>query len=201
MPFRAIDVPPHWRILAPDVPVDTPTPLERQSVIRLESGRGFGTGSHETTQLCLLALSHWLRTGAKPQRVLDFGAGSGILSIGAALAGAKVLAIEIDEQAIEHARRNVALNGVGAWIEFRTRLSDDDGPFDWVLANVLRQVLLDFAEPLCSRLAPKGKLILSGLFGTDVPAILSRYRALLPTMNCDVFERGDWRAVTFQATG
>ncbi|HEY5960554.1 MAG TPA: 50S ribosomal protein L11 methyltransferase [Polyangiaceae bacterium] len=198
MPFRVIDLPPYWRILPPNVPADSAGPSQALSLVRLESGRGFGTGSHETTQLCMLALGHWLRAGPTPQRVLDFGAGSGILAIAAALAGARVLAVEIDEPSIAHAHQNAVLNGVEQRIEFRTHLGEEDPPFDLIFANVLKQVLLDYAEPISKRLSERGKLILSGLFATDIPAILGRYRPLLPSMIGEVFERGDWRALTFR---
>jgi ribosomal protein L11 methyltransferase len=167
------------------------------SLLRIKPGPGFGLGTHETTQLCLLGLGHLLRTGFKPQTVLDFGTGSGILAIGAALSGARVEAVEIDEMAIEHARENAALNDVDELIEFRTRTSEPARQFDLVFANIVYLVLLENAEALCARQLRSGRMILSGLFGTDVPGILARFKPLLIPMTAQVYERGEWRAVVF----
>ena len=198
MAFQGIDLPPYWRVLPPSVALSERGPVSNLSLLRIKPGRGFGVGNHETTQLCLLGLGHYLRTGPCPRTVLDFGAGSGILAVAAALSGAHVQAVEIDELAIENARENAALNGVEPLIEFRTHLSEPAEPFDLVLANILNKVLLDHADALCARQSRFGQMILSGLFGTDVPGILARYRPLLAPMTPEVYERGDWRAVVFK---
>ncbi len=197
MSFQGIDVPPFWRVLPLEIEPGTRGPLDNLSLLRIKPGRGFGVGTHETTQLCLLGLGHFLRTGLQPKRVLDFGAGSGILAIAAALAGAHVEAVEIDECAIENARDNAVLNGVESLIDHRTRMSEPPEAFDLVLANILNKVLIEYAEALCARQSRNGRMILSGLFGTDVPGILARYRPLLAPMKPEVYERGDWRAVVF----
>ena len=198
MAFQGIDLPPFWRVLPPSVELSDRRPLDSLSLLRIKPGRGFGVGNHETTQLCLLGLGHYLHLGRRPRTVLDFGAGSGILSVAAALSGARVQAVEIDELAIENARENAALNGVEPLIEFRTHLSEPAEPFDLVLANILNKVLLDHAEALCARQSRDGQMILSGLFGTDVPGILARYRPLVAPMTPEVYERGDWRAIVFK---
>jgi ribosomal protein L11 methyltransferase len=197
MSFQGIDVQPFWRVLAPQNDPGARGPLSNLTLLRIKPGRAFGVGTHETTQLCLLGLGHLLRSGAQPQRVLDFGAGSGILAIAAALAGARVEAVEIDEAAIENARENAALNGVESLIDYRTQLSEPPAQFDLVLANILNKVLLEYAEPLCARQSSSGRMILSGLFGTDIPGILARYKPLLPSMKAEIYERGEWRAVMF----
>lgn len=167
------------------------------SLLRIKPGHGFGTGAHETTQLCLLGLGHFLRTDFKPRTVLDFGSGSGILAIAAALSGAQAEAVEIDEQALENAGENAALNNVAKLIDFRTHLSEPERPFDIVMANILYQVLLEHAGPLCARQSRTGRMILSGLLGSDVPGILARYKPLLAPMTARIHERGEWRAITF----
>jgi ribosomal protein L11 methyltransferase len=197
MSFQGIDIPPFWRVLPAEIDPSTRGPLGNLTLIRIRAGHGFGIGTHETTQLCLLGLGHLLRTDPKPATVLDFGAGSGILAVAAALCGARVEAIEIDERAIENARENAALNGVESQIELRTHLSEPAPSFDLVLANILNQVLLAHAEQLCARQSRKGQMILSGLFGTDVPGILARYKPLLAPMTAEIYERGDWRAIAF----
>jgi ribosomal protein L11 methyltransferase len=167
-------------------------------ILRIHPTSAFGDGTHETTQLCLLGLGHFLRTGFRPKAVLDFGAGSGILAIAAASFGARVEAVEIDENASESARHNACLNGVADLIDFRTRLSEPSRPSSLVLANVVRKVLLDYATALCARQARDGKMILSGLLTTDVPEVLACYKPLLQPMAAQVYERREWRAVVFE---
>src|ERR1039457_3890642 len=95
---------------------------------------------NQTTQLCLLELGHLLRTEFMSATVLDFGRGSRILAIGAALSGAKVEAVEINERAIENARENATLNHVEQLIEFRTQMSEPVREFDLVFANIVNPV-------------------------------------------------------------
>lgn len=198
MSFSGIDIAPFWRVLPSGVPVEALGPAQGgMSVIRIDSGPGFGVGTHETTQLCMLALGHLQRSGHRAARVLDFGSGSGILAIAAALSGASVSAIECQTAAVEHARHNAQLNAVDDRISFDTELRDSSEQFDLVLANILNQVLLEHAEPLCRRVRRDGRLILSGLFATDVPGVLARYKGLLAPMQPQIFERGHWRAIMF----
>jgi ribosomal protein L11 methylase PrmA len=118
-----------------------------------------------------------------------------ILAIAAALSGACVHAVEINEQAIENARENATLNGLDQLIEFHTSLDEPAEEFDLVFANILRRVLIENAGALRVRQSRIGRMILSGLFGTDVPAILARYKPLLSPMTAHIHERGEWRAV------
>jgi len=104
MAFQGIDLPPFWRVLPASVELSERGPLNDLSPLRIKPGRGFGVGNHETTQLCLLGLGHYLRTGPRQRTVLDFGAGSGILSIAAALSGAHVQAVDLSEGMIGEAR-------------------------------------------------------------------------------------------------
>ncbi|MFO0727592.1 MAG: 50S ribosomal protein L11 methyltransferase [Myxococcota bacterium] len=189
-----VDLSPYWRVL----PSSPPEP-ERPGapILRIAPGQGFGDGSHETTQLCLMAIGYLARTGSRPQRLLDFGAGTGILSIAGALLGARVEAVEIDPRALTEAAENAQLNGVQAAIETRTTLSEPPSSFDLVVANILLPVLLDFAEALAARLSPAGHLVLSGLVATDVPALRARYGPLLPGHAPEIYARGQWRAVVY----
>jgi len=188
----SVDVPPFWRIRPPGAP-------EPDGGVRivLEAGPGFGDGAHETTQLCLQAMAAAPR--AASARMLDFGSGSGVLSIGAARLGLSVDAVEIDAAAIEHAAHNAGLNGVASSIRVHRTLDALQGPYALVVANILRPVLLSFAPVLVSRLAANGTLVLSGLLSTDVPEIIARYSALLGGRRPTVHERGEWRAVVFWA--
>ena len=69
--------------------------------------------------------------------------------------------------------------------------------FDLVMANILSPVLLDHAEALCARQSRDGRMVLSGLVATDVPAILARFKPRLAPMKAETYERGEWRAVVF----
>jgi ribosomal protein L11 methyltransferase len=194
-PTTAFEIPPRWRIAAPGQGLDA----SRIDVV-MAPGPGFGSGEHPTTQVCLQAISAVAPRAKAGWRMLDFGSGSGILAIGAAKLGAKVEAVEIDPQAIEHGEENVRLNGVADRVRFSARLDQATGPFELIVANILRPVLLDFAPELAARLAAGGALVLSGLVSTDVPEVGARYATLLGRPRPEVYERGEWRALVWRAT-
>ena len=195
--FRGVTLAPYWRIVPPAQPVEGPLPT-----IVVSTGAGFGVGTHETTQLCLLALGHLLRTYPVPVAVLDFGAGTGILGVAAARrAGSRVDAVEIDEAARAHARETARLNGVADLVDVRETMAEPPATFDLVLGNVLCDVLLEYAGPLCERQSRGGHMVLSGLVATDVPAIVARYSPLLAPMRAQIFERDEWRAVMYSGGG
>jgi ribosomal protein L11 methyltransferase len=129
--------------------------------------------------------------------MLDFGAGNGILGIAGAMRGAKVECVEIDENALNEARRNAEINDLYGLFDFRTILSTTGTRFEVIAANILVAVLIAFVDELTTRLTPNGHLILSGLTSTDVPSILINYRRRLPQHNANIFERGAWRVVIF----
>jgi ribosomal protein L11 methyltransferase len=140
-----------------------PEKKEGRIVIQIDPGMAFGTGTHETTRLCLEAIErHW-----RGRSLLDVGTGTGILAIAAALLepGSRVVAIEIDPQAVEVARENLAINGVLGSVEL---LEGQPGllageEFDVVVANLTAEVIIDLVEDLESRIAAGGYLILSGI--------------------------------------
>lgn len=153
-PFRVgrrLVVTPPWEHpeLAPD---DIP--------LVIDPGMAFGTGSHPTTQLCLVALEDYVRPGA---RVADIGTGSGILAIAAAKMGAShVAANDNDPLAVRIARENAAANGVP--VEITDALPT--GQYDAVVANILADVIIGMAEELQALLAPGGVLLVSGIIDT-----------------------------------
>ena len=160
-------------------------------------GSGFGDGRHPTTQVCLQALAA-LAPRERPWRLLDFGSGSAILSLAAVRLGATADAVEIDPGAIEHAARNLVLNGATDRVRQVTSLSECSGCFDFIVANILRAVLVSFAADLVDRLAPGGVVVLSGLVSTDVPAIIARYAPLLGGARPEIYERDEWRALVWR---
>jgi len=131
--------------------------------VSIDPGMAFGTGSHQTTQLCLLLLQRRMRAGA---RVLDVGAGSGILSIAAALLGAsECLGVDVDPYAVRNARENAARNGVGGVAAFREGdlALGVDGRYDVVLANIVADAVIKLLPDARRLLAPGGVAILSGV--------------------------------------
>ncbi|OFZ80418.1 MAG: hypothetical protein A2583_15660 [Bdellovibrionales bacterium RIFOXYD1_FULL_53_11] len=190
--FKGLRVEPCWAVLPPwlDAPADGARPGDVR--IKINPGAGFGTGTHETTQLCLGAIGD-RRSSIAGKRVLDFGSGSGILAIASALLGARADAVEVDPLARDNALANSALNGVA--LEFTEHL----GPacdYDIVIANILRPVLVEHARELCGRLRRGGAMILSGLLEKDVREVSDLYSALLGA-GFAVREKGDWRALEF----
>jgi ribosomal protein L11 methyltransferase len=188
-----VHIAPRWLILSPGAAAP-----EGALPIRLLEGAGFGDGSHPTTALCLQALGA-LAPRRRPFRLLDFGSGSGVLSIAAAAhLDAIVDAVEIDPRAIAHAERNFRANAVTGRVRQLTTVDEARAPFDFVVANILRSVLSSFAERLVQSLAPGGVLVLSGLVSTDVPQVSTRYAPLLGGRRPELYERGEWRALVWR---
>jgi len=190
----SIHVAPRWQVLPIDGAVDGDA-----IPIRLDAGPGFGDGSHPTTQLCLQAIAALAPRG-RTWRLLDVGSGSGILSIAGARLGASVDAVEIEPLAIEHADRSYRANGVDHRVRSFSSLAQVGGPFDLVVANVWRAVLLSLAEVIARLRAPGGSVLLSGLVSTDVPEVSVRYAALLGGKRPEVYERDEWRAVLWRGS-
>jgi ribosomal protein L11 methyltransferase len=190
-----IEVAPRWQILPLDGVARTGA-----LALRLAAGPGFGDGSHPTTQLCLQAIAALAPRG-RAWRLLDFGSGSAILSIAGARLGATVDAVEIDGRAIEHAAQNVRANGVADRVRHVSTLADATGPFELVVANILRGVLLAFADALSGVCARGGALVLSGLVSTDVPEVSASYAPRLGGARPEVYEREDWRALVWRSVG
>jgi len=145
--------------------------------IWIEASEAFGTGHHGTTWGCLMALESVLRE-RRVSRVLDMGAGSGVLAIAAAKHGADALAIEIDHRAAAIAEINARQNKVVP----RMQVIAGDGAryiagkqFDLVFANILMRPLIRLAPKLVKVLEPGGTLILSGLLRQQAPLVREAY--------------------------
>lgn len=167
------------------------------ATIYIEPGLGFGTGLHETTQLCLASLAERLR-GGRRERVLDYGAGSGILAIAAAVLGAgQVDAVEIDDRVHEAIVANARRNGVVERLRVAGTLPPEASPYDVVIANIVASVLIERAAELCQRVRRDGGMVvLSGLLADDVPKVADRYAALLGCRPL-VRQRGEWHSLRF----
>jgi ribosomal protein L11 methyltransferase len=180
-------------------------------VLRIDPGMAFGTGQHPTTAMCLAALEETLTTfgGSASQAdagrsrgpnigpsVLDLGCGSGILAIAAAKLGAsRIVAIDIDPQAIKATRANAAENGVADVIEAREgTLESESEQFDIVVANISGLTLERLAPLLARALAPGGRLIASGFLEDAEDGLRAAFAGAGLSVERTV-EDGIWRAI------
>jgi len=143
-------------------------------VIRLDPGLAFGTGTHPTTRMCLRWIAHHAPHQAPNwSRVLDYGCGSGILAIGAALHGAQGIdAVDIDPAAVESTRANAQANGVVLTAGLPDAAS---GVYPLVLANILATPLKLLAPLLCGHLAPEGDVVLAGILERQADELKAAY--------------------------
>jgi ribosomal protein L11 methyltransferase len=152
--------------------------------ITIDAATAFGTGEHGSTQGCLLALDR-LACRVRPRRILDMGTGTGILAIAAArLWRCRVLAADIDAEAVRVARINARCNGVAALMRAiraescRRREIARRGPYDLVLANILARPLARMARDFGRACAPGGRVVLAGLLPRQEPHVLAAYRTV-----------------------
>lgn len=163
-------------------------------VIALDPGMAFGTGTHPTTQLCLIALENMIRSG---HRMLDLGCGSGILSIAAAKLGARdILALDIDPIAAKVTDENIAQNGVAEHITAQQGSLDtvlrSARRFDVLAANIIAKVIIEMCEQgLGQVVRPGGKAIFSGVIAEQLEDVQAALRAtgLQPG---EVTRDGEW---------
>jgi ribosomal protein L11 methyltransferase len=167
-------------VVVPSWERDTFTASAGDVVIDLDPGMAFGTGTHATTRLVLAELERLADGGAAPDRVLDVGAGSGILAIAAAglWPAARLVAIDNDPIAVAACGENVAANRLAGRIACEvTPLAGVDGTFPLVLANIQAHVLRELRADLVARVAAGGTLVLSGLLAPQAPAVAEEYVA------------------------
>lgn len=192
-------------------------PLGRQHWhLRIDANTAFGTGHHETTRGCLLAMER-LRRRRPLGRVLDVGTGTGVLALAAARAGARsVLASDIDPEACRRAKLNAEQNGLRArevaatsrdatWgRELRLVTAAgaqvpalvSAGPYDLIFANILAGPLIALASDLTRLLKPGGQLILAGLIQPQRQSVEARYRTQGLRLE-DRLQLGDWPTLVF----
>ncbi|GAP35265.1 50S ribosomal protein L11 methyltransferase [Piscinibacter sakaiensis] len=171
--FAPVEVTPSFWI----VPSWHTPPEAARQVIRLDPGLAFGTGTHPTTHMCL----RWIATRAAERAaawhaVLDYGCGSGILAIGAALHGARDIdAVDIDPAAVEATRLNASENGVALRAGLPDAVAAPAGGYPLVLANILATPLKLLAPLLCGHVAPGGDLVLAGILERQAEELREAY--------------------------
>ena len=198
------------------------TPAHRADVpadavaFEIDAGRAFGTGQHETTTGCLLALDRLKATGASFSDLADVGTGTGLLAFAAMhlWPAARAIASDIDPVAIEVAEENARINKVKigrtrGQLELAVAPGLDHprlkvrAPYDLLIANVLAGPLIELAPSLAGALAPGGRLILAGLLDHQADAVTAAYRRQ-GMMAGAAIQRGDWPTLVLRkrkATG
>ena len=190
---RLIVAPP-WDMPSPEViaaPAGTPPPI----VIAIEPSRGFGTGHHQSTRLCLVLLQS---RSLASQTVTDVGTGSGVLAIAAAKLGAAfVSAIDVDPDAIENARENISRNGAGQIVEAHVRdlTASPLAPADVVTANLTGTLLARHAAALAALVRQGGSLIVAGFTIDEKPLVIDAFESAFTLM--ESAEEDDWWALVF----
>jgi ribosomal protein L11 methyltransferase len=162
------------------------------AVVRLDPGLAFGSGTHPTTSLCLQWLDGIATVGGlNGARVLDFGCGSGILALAALkLGAAHAVGVDNDPQALLATRDNAGRNAVGGALDVFLPGEEPIARYPVVVANILATALDALAETLASRVAPGGRIALSGILEGQQAPLLERYGAWFDELR--VACEGDW---------
>ena len=178
---------------------------ETRKILEIDPASSFGTGQHNTTQLCLELVEKYLGEGDK---VLDLGCGSGILSIGAVLLGAsECTAIDIDANSVKIAGENAEKNNIpaekyraicGNVIDDAALVKDIGTGFDMVCANIVADVLIGMSVLFKGFLKPEGRLIVSGIIDMRKDEVLDVIKSQGFILD-EIREKEDWVAASFRA--
>lgn len=166
----------------------------RDVVIELDPGMAFGTGTHETTRMCLALLEEFV---TPKSTLLDIGTGSGILSVGAAKLGCgKIVASDIDSVAVKVAKENAQLNGVADKIDIRCcdLTTGISGKYSIVVANIIADAVIMLSESAANFMADGGVYITSGIIEhriDDVKEALTKYGFKIDR----ILREGEWAAI------
>jgi len=178
-------------------------PKPHETIIELDPGMAFGTGTHATTALCMRVLERVVKQG---DRVIDVGTGSGILAVTAVKLGAEhVLALDLDPVAVTSAKENAALNGLTEQITVlksdllgALNTNEDQLPFKLpvqvVVANILAEIIMSFVEDVYEALQPDGVYVASGII-TSKEKVVSDALTRAGFMLEDRYEEHDWVAI------
>ena len=178
------------------VPWDHELPEAAQTgdaaIVRLDPGLAFGSGTHPTTALCLRWLDELAQRGELQGRdVLDFGCGSGILALAALkLGAARAVGVDNDPQALIATQDNAQRNEVGERLSVHLPQDEPVAQYPVVVANILASALDALADTLASRVAPGGRIALSGILHGQEDELLQRYAAWFDDLAAT--QDGDW---------
>ncbi|QCX32414.1 50S ribosomal protein L11 methyltransferase [Caloramator sp. E03] len=167
---------------------------EDEIVIELDPGMAFGTGTHETTMMCIELLEKYVKKG---DIVFDIGTGSGILSISASkLGAAKVIGVDIDEVAVHAAKENVEYNNIKN-VEIRHGNLTDvvEGKADIIVANIIADIVLNLIETIKPFVKENGIFIVSGIIQDRKQDVLLKFKEEGFDI-CDIKEMGEWVAIS-----
>lgn len=175
---------------------------EDAEALLIEAAMAFGTGHHDTTKGCLLALDRLLDEGANFERIADIGCGTAVLAMAAArVYPVVVVAGDIDPVAVDTARANVIANGLDGRVEvvesvgFDHPLLERAAPYDLVFANILKQPLIDLAPDMGRYIGHGGRTILSGILVKQADEVIAAYEA--QGFKLDHRDtHGDWSVLT-----
>ncbi|MBN1267810.1 MAG: 50S ribosomal protein L11 methyltransferase [Anaerolineales bacterium] len=173
-----------------------------RKVMLIDPGMAFGTGTHPTTRLCILAMEDLLQPG---QSVIDLGCGTGILSIAAVLLeSGKVIGFDNDPEAVAAARENIRKNGLAKKIETRVGSLEEvqqisrGFPPDLIVANILAHILIRMLDQgLADTLGSSSHLILSGILDHQLETVLE-HAEKQGLVECQRYQERDWLAVTLR---
>jgi len=159
-------------------------------VVELDPGMAFGTGTHETTRMCIKALEKKVK---KDTTVFDIGTGSGILSIAAAKLGAKhVVGVDLDPVAVESAKKNLEFNKVNnIEILYGDLMEVVEGKANIVVANILADIIMFLSEGVRAFIEDEGYFIASGILNTQRDKVADKLKALDFKIE-EVMEDGEW---------
>ncbi|MBP3384809.1 MAG: 50S ribosomal protein L11 methyltransferase [Firmicutes bacterium] len=172
-------------------------PAEGEKIIEIDPGMAFGTGTHETTTLCMRLLEKYLKDD---QSVMDVGCGSGILAIAAALLGSKdILGVEIDPDAVRTAIENVELNGVSDVVEVKEGdlTKGVNKVVDLIVANLMAPLVIELSGAAADHLVDKGIYISSGILIEKRDQVAEAVKAAGFEI-VEILEEGEWCAIAAQ---
>jgi ribosomal protein L11 methyltransferase len=167
-------------------------------VVEIDPGMAFGTGTHETTRLCMQVIDRLMaERPSHYERVIDVGTGSGILAIAARKLGATtVYGTDNDPIAPPIATENAEINGITDCVFSTDTLQEVGATFDLVLANILPHVLIELRDDLVARIAEGGTIVLSGILKTEAPRVREAFGAVLGD-SIQQDDMGEWCSLTW----
>lgn len=175
---------------------------DREVMLRIDPGLAFGSGHHATTFMCLTNLAELVPAA---RRILDVGAGSGILSLACAALNpaAEIIGVDNDPETVAVARDNAAANGLADRVDFSARpLNQLSPPFDLIVANITSNPLMELAPAISALAGPGARLVLSGLPESQAPEVYELYQQL-GWLGGEISRQDGWeaRVLTWSGSG